>query len=103
MAEGEDNTDKSQKTEEPTARKLEEARKRGQVINSKEVSNWLMLFAGTMVVGMAGPGIMHDLQHTLKKYIAHAHQFPADAHGIRMVMTDLFLDVGGILFLPMLV
>ena len=103
MAEGEDSTDKSQKTEEPTARKLEEARKRGQVINSKEVSNWAMIFAGTMVVGMAGPGIMHDLQHTLKKYISHAHQFPTDAHGIRTLMSDLFLEVGSIMFLPMLV
>jgi flagellar biosynthetic protein FlhB len=103
MAEGEDSTDKSQKTEEPTARKLEEARKRGQVINSREVSNFLMLFAGTMVVGAAGPGIMRELRTTLQKYLGLAHQFPTDAVGIRNVMAQLFLDVGGILFVPLLI
>jgi len=103
MAEGEDSTDKSQKTEEPTARKLEEARKRGQVINSREVSNFLMLFAGTMVVGIAGPGIMRELRATLQKYIGLAHQFPTDPVGIRNAMAQLFLDVGGILFVPLLV
>ena len=103
MAEGEDNTDKSQKTEEPTARKLEEARKRGQVINSREVSNFLMIFAGTMVVGVAGPGIMRELRLTLQKYIGLAHQFPTDSIGLRNVMAQLFIDVGAILFVPLLV
>jgi len=103
MAEGEDSTDKSQKTEEPTARKLEEARKRGQVVNSREVSNFLMLFAGTMVVGIAGPGIMRELRLTLQKYIGLAHQFPTDTVGIRNIMAQLFFDVGGILFAPLLV
>jgi flagellar biosynthetic protein FlhB len=102
MAEGEDSTDKSQKTEEPTARKLEEARKRGQVVNSREVSNFLMLFAGTMLIGIAGPGIMRELRETLQKYLALAHQFPTDPIGLRNVLAQLFLDIGGILFLPLL-
>jgi flagellar biosynthesis protein FlhB len=103
MAEGEDSTDKSQKTEEPTARKLEEARKRGQVINSKEVSTWLMLFTGTLIIGMAGPGIMLELQHMLKKYIAQAHAFQMDSFGLKQLMSELFTDVGALLALPMLV
>ena len=72
MAEGEDSTDKSQKTEEPTARKLEEARKRGQVIQSREITNWLMLFTGTLVIGMASPGICRALMDRLKVFIAEA-------------------------------
>lgn len=102
MAEGEDNTDKSQKTEEPTARKLEEARKRGQVIQSREINNWLMLFAGTLVLGLAGPGLMLALKDRLKVFFENAHALPADPEGLRSVVADLLIDVGGILAVPML-
>ncbi|MBM3484450.1 MAG: flagellar biosynthesis protein FlhB, partial [Alphaproteobacteria bacterium] len=33
--------DDSQRTEEPTPKKLDDARKKGQVIQSREVSSWL--------------------------------------------------------------
>src|SRR6218665_516570 len=102
MAEGEDSTDKSQKTEEPTARKLEEARKRGQVIQSREVTNWLMLFTGTLIIGMASPGICAALRDRLKIFIEQAHALPTDPNGLRIVIADLLLDVGGILALPMM-
>ena len=41
-----ENQDESQKTEEPTPRKLEEARKKGQVSNSKEVTSFAILLGG---------------------------------------------------------
>lgn len=53
---GDESEDDSQKTEDPTPKKLQEARKRGQVAMSREVNNWAMLFAGTLFIGvMAGP------------------------------------------------
>lgn len=102
MAEGEDSTDKSQKTEEPTARKLEEARKRGQVIQSREITNWLMLFTGTLIIGMASPGICRALMDRLKIFIEQAHALPTDPNGLKHVLVDLLVDVGGIMALPML-
>ena len=45
-----DNTDDSQKTEDPTPRKLEESRKKGDVPLSRELNNWIMLLAGTIVI-----------------------------------------------------
>jgi flagellar biosynthetic protein FlhB len=102
MAEGDENTDKSQKTEDPTARKLEEAHKRGQVIQSREVNNWLMLFAGTLVVGMAGPGLMTAIKDRLKVFFELAHALPTDPVGLRSVVADLLLDIGAIMALPFL-
>lgn len=103
MAEGEEQTDDSQKTEQPTPRRLEEARKRGQVVYSREVSNWLMLFAATLLILMAGPGIMADLRDLLKTFLSEAHTLPADANGILAVVKKLFLTVLGALALPFLV
>ncbi len=93
-------TEDSQKTEEPTAKRLEEARKRGQVVYSREVTNWIMLFVITLLVLMAGPGIMTDLETTLKSFIANAHQYPTDGKGLLAVAKDLFWAVMGNLLLP---
>jgi len=50
--------DDSQKTEDPTSRRLDEARKRGQVANSREVNNLLMLmvFSVTSLLFAASAG-----------------------------------------------
>lgn len=102
MAEGDENTDKSQKTEDPTARKLEEAHKRGQVIQSREVNNWLMLFAGTLIVGLAGPGLMSAIKDRLQIFFELAHTLPTDPVGLRGVVSDLLIDIAAILSLPFL-
>ncbi len=44
--------DDSQKTEDPTSKKLEDARKKGQVPVSKEVGNFMLLFGGGLVMTM---------------------------------------------------
>jgi flagellar biosynthetic protein FlhB len=100
MAENEESTDESQKTEEPTARRLEEARKRGQVIYSKEVSNWLMLLATTILVVAAGPGIMAELRDTLMQLLSSVGTLPADGPGLGQLLSGLFWRVVGIVALP---
>ena len=40
-------TDDSQKTEDPTGRRLQEARESGNVANSREVNNLFMILAPT--------------------------------------------------------
>ena len=102
MAEEDDTTDKSQKTEEPTPRKLEEARKRGQVVNSKEINNWIVLFTAMMVVIVAGPGIMSDIKNTLGNFLEQSYAIPTDPDGLGQAMRTLFLHIGGVLFLPLL-
>lgn len=102
MAENEDSTDASQKTEEPTARKLEEAHKRGQVVFSREVTSWVMLFTATILVLTAGPGLMTGLRDSLKIFLAHPDRIPTDALGLSGVLRDLFLEVGGVMVLPLL-
>lgn len=103
MAEGnESNTDDSQKTEEPTARKLEEARKRGQVISSREVTSWAILFTATILILFAGPGIMSDMTDVLKKFIEQAHDLPSDGGGLKMLLQSLFFEIGKLLILPLM-
>jgi flagellar biosynthesis protein FlhB len=46
----EETQDQSQKTEEPTHKRLEDARRKGQVATSREVNNWFMILGGTIAV-----------------------------------------------------
>lgn len=53
--------DKSQKTEEPTERKLAKAREKGQVARSQEVNHFFMLIAIALVTVFTFPILMADL------------------------------------------
>lgn len=101
MADGEDSDD-SQKTEDPTPKKLEEARKKGQVALSREVNNWIMLLMGTLVILAVGPSMMMDLLKLLGTYIENAHALPPPPGGMGMVVADSFIEVLRILILPFL-
>lgn len=67
-----DDNDQSQKTEEPTPRKLEEARKEGQVAESKEINHLLMIMAGGAVLLLLSPIFSGKVGLSLQKYLEHA-------------------------------
>lgn len=98
-----DDQDDSSKTEDPSPRKLEEARKKGQVAMSREVNTWLMLVAGTIViVAMMGPVFMH-LTINMQSYLESAHQLPGAPGGIGQVLGDAFWSTIKILMVPLLI
>ncbi len=101
MAE-EDNTDDSQKTEAPSPKKLADARKRGQVIMSREINNWVMLFIGVMIITMLLPNIFSSMTDILKLFLSSAHSMPTDAYGIKILAEQLFSEIGLLFFLPVL-
>lgn len=100
MSEG-DQPDDSQKTEEPSAKKLEESRKKGQIPVSREVNTWLMLLAATVMIGTMAPGTMGSLQAVMKTYLEHAHDLPGAPGGMRIVLHDGFLEALKIIALPL--
>lgn len=102
MAEGNDSSDDSQKTEEPTARKLDEARKRGQVVQSREITSWAMLFTATVIIVMMGPRIMQNLSDVFVRLLSTAHDIPTDPMGMEMAVGDLMIAVLAQLALPFL-
>ncbi|MDH3659688.1 MAG: flagellar biosynthesis protein FlhB [Alphaproteobacteria bacterium] len=97
MAEEED---KSQKTEEPTQRKLDDARKKGQVATSRELNNALMISAATAFVALLAPGITDDLSRIFIPFISAPHDFIISIDDLRLMAFDLLTGVGGALILP---
>lgn len=98
----EDGEDDSSKTEDPTPKKLDEARKKGQVPMSREINNWVMLFAGTLVILGMGPSMMHDITVTLRTYLEGAHDLPPMPGGMQFVVIEALREILKIIALPLL-
>ncbi len=90
MADGED---KAQKTEEPTQKKLADAREKGQVSSSREINNWFMILAATLVVVMLAPGLMKDIAAILGDHLARVHTIHVDAPGFVNVGAQMLKAV----------
>lgn len=98
MAEGED---PSQKTEEPTQRKLDEARKKGQVVTSREVNHWFVIMAGLVLMFMFVPTMMRNISGILRPFIEMPHDIPTDLQHLRFVFSETAGDVLYVMTVPM--
>ena len=70
--------DDSQKTEDPTSRRLDDARKRGQVANSREVNNLLMLGVFSLSVLLFGGAAAGAIYKATMPFIESPDMVPAD-------------------------
>ena len=70
--------DKSQKTEQPTERKLQKAREEGDVPKSQEISGWFTLAAGLAVFAFMAPSVASDLASVLSAFLARPHEMSLD-------------------------
>lgn len=102
MSDGEQ-PDESQKTEDPTPKKLEESRKKGQIALSREVNNWVMLMAATLLIAFASMGTLGELKNLLRTYLEHLGSFPQAPGGLHVILGESFKEILKILFLPLLV
>ena len=86
MAEDED---ESSKTEDPSGRKLERGRRRGQVAQSPEVANWGILMAGAALVLFAAPWSMKGIARISLTFLESAGEMPADISHLHRLTVDL--------------
>ena len=60
-------TDRDQKTEEPTEKRKREAIEKGDVLQSRELGTALVILAGAGWIALGGPWMMAALQHMLER------------------------------------
>lgn len=70
--------DDASKTEEPTQKKLDEARKRGEVTSSREVNHWFMIFGATLFVMLLSPLLLRQLGNGLQGLVTQSDQYAVD-------------------------
>lgn len=82
---GED--DDSQKTEDPTSKRLSDAREKGQVARSQEVSHWFMILAMALVVGIFSPSVSADIGGVLRPFLEQPHLMPLEGDAMRALLS----------------
>lgn len=99
----EEDKDPSQQTEEPTQRRLEKAIEEGQIIYSKEVSNFLMFLSFIFMVVSVLPEMAKTSLLNITYYIRNFNDIYLNDKVAEKLLKDLIIQVLGILFLPFLI
>lgn len=91
MAEGDD---ESQKTEDPTAKRLSEAREQGNLPISRDVATWTLLLGVVMSVGILFPMLGRNLMTPLTALIEKAGETRLDQGGYLSVYSYIIGSIG---------
>jgi flagellar biosynthetic protein FlhB len=94
-----DDTDDSEKTEEPTARRLQDAEEQGDIVKSQEVTTFVLLGAATLAVALFGHWCSVEFARGFRLMLAHPDQIPMNGGGVMAVARHtawmLFVILGG--------
>ncbi|MDB5563322.1 MAG: FlhB [Hyphomicrobiales bacterium] len=96
-----DDTEESSKTEDPSAKRLEDAHKRGDVVKSQEVTTWFTLGGAALIIATMAPGTSNTLMLTLKNVIANADQFEIGGPAFGAFFWGLASSILMVALLPM--
>lgn len=97
MAEDQDN---SQKTEDPTQKRLEEAREKGDIAKSQDVPVWFLMMATAALMAGAGP-LCAMIAEPLAKIMDHPHAFKLSEGGAQQLLGNLLMSLAlplGVIF-----
>jgi flagellar biosynthetic protein FlhB len=83
-----DETDLSEKSEDPTQKRLDDALERGDVVKSQEVNTWFIIAGATLVLSAFSTS-MGSMQISLKELLANAHSIRTDGPGLLSLVTKI--------------
>jgi len=96
-----DQQDDTEKSEEPTQKRLDEALERGDVVKSQEVNTWFVLGAATLILLSFSGDMSSGLNGMLRGLLAQAHAIPVDGRGLIAVMQKLGIGTIAAVALPL--
>jgi len=97
-----DERDDTERSEDPTQKRLDEALERGDVAKSQEVNTWFVLADGTLILLSFSGSMSSGVSAVLSGLISNAHQIPVDGRGLVRTMQALGLSTIAVVALPFL-
>jgi flagellar biosynthetic protein FlhB len=97
-----DENDASDKTEDPTQKRLDDALERGDVVKSQELNTWFVIAGGTLVLSTFSGSISDGLMVPMRNLIANSWMIRADGPGLLALAQSLEYAVVAAIGLPML-
>jgi flagellar biosynthetic protein FlhB len=83
--------DSSEKTEDPTQKRIDDAIQRGDVVKSQEVSTWFIIAGATLVLIAFSGGMGASLTTTMRGLIANSYDIRTGGPAL----TQLYDKIGG--------
>src|SRR5947209_14502398 len=94
--------DPSEKTEDPTQKRLDDAHDRGDVAKSQEVNTWFMFAGATLVLSTFAGSIGGGILMPLRNLLANSWMIHADGPGLLALSQSLGLALIAALGVPLL-
>ena len=101
-----DENDSSDKTEDPTQKRLDDAHDRGDVAKSQEINTWFVISGGTLVLSTFSGSIGGGILMPLRNLIANSWMIHADGPGLMALTQSLgyaLLAALGVPFLMLMI
>lgn len=95
--------DTEDKTEQPTEKKLSEARKSGDIAQTAEAKIFASVLAALVIIGLLAPGVARDLTALIRPFIERPHAIAVDAAGVHDLLVEVGLRLAAIMAWPMVV
>jgi flagellar biosynthesis protein FlhB len=90
------------RTEDPTQKRLEEALRRGDVAKSQEVSTWFIIAGATLILVAFSGSMVGGLSTSLRGVVANAHDIPMNGQGTLAIAYRLGAETFAAVGLPLL-
>jgi len=97
-----EDSDSSDKTEDPTQKRLDDAHERGDVAKSQEVNTWFMIAGGTLVLSSFGASAGQGILAPLRNLVANAAVMPTDGASLIALTGQIGLALLAALGVPFL-
>lgn len=81
-----DERDASQQTEEPSQRRLDEARAHGDLVKSQEVTTFLVLAGGTLAIAIFGASTAEGFVRNFRVFLEQPDQIAVDGGSVMLLM-----------------
>lgn len=93
--------DESQKTEDPTEKKLKDSQKKGDVAKSTEISNWFVLMGGTFIIVFYSGPMALQLAAPLTQFLARPHELAAKLSRAPDLAAEIVWLMFSVLWFPL--
>ena len=95
--------EQSSKTEDPSQKKLEDARKRGDVVKSQEVNTWFILLAAALLLAGLAPWAGSSITGPLTTLLANADLYEPGGPAFGSIMWQLAGALAPVALAPLIV
>ena len=97
-----DKPEQSEKTEDPSQKRLEDAHKKGDVVKSQEVTTWFMILGSALIFAFVAPFTSGQIMTSLGDYLGRADLYEVGGPGFNQFVYGATISLLSALLVPMI-